>query len=96
MLFSKENEQLSLLISIPFGMDTIRVIGKPHFLNIQEIEQGSQRKLEVTCCNPQYFSSFEAFCDLVELNVRNKHLPALSVFLNVLRVWNWEQLRKIA
>lgn len=94
---SSENEQLSLILPIPSELDSLKIIGRPKFLKIQETEsEDNHRFIEVVCEDPSYFPSFQSFCDLVEKNVREKHLPALSVFINILRVWNWEENRKIA
>lgn len=97
MQIARAKEHISLQIPIPNELDTLKIIGRPKFLNIQESANSkNQRVLEVVCDSPEYFSSFEAFCDLVEKNVKEKHLPPLSVFLNILRVWNWKEFRKIA
>lgn len=97
MQLSNQNEQLTLLIPMPEEVDSLKIIGRPKFINIQEAETPNhERVLEVVCEEPEYFASFESFCDLVEKNVREKHLPALSVFLNVLRVWDWKEIRKTA
>jgi hypothetical protein len=97
MELSRENQQLSLIIPIPNELDSLKIIGRPKFLQIQENPtQNEIRTIEVTCNAPEHFASFESFCDLVEKNVREKHLPALSVFINILRVWNWDENRKIA
>jgi hypothetical protein len=97
MELSRENQQLSLIIPIPNELDSLKIIGRPKFLQIQETtSENNVRSIEVTCDAPEYFATFEAFCDLVEKNVREKHLPALSVFINVLRVWKWDENRKIA
>lgn len=96
MQISKDSETISLTIPIPLEVDTIKILSRPEFIQIQEIQNGSARQLEIICKNSKYLSSFEAFCDLVEMNVHVKHLPALSVFINILRVWNWEEFRKTA
>ncbi|WCL50366.1 hypothetical protein [Leptospira sp. GIMC2001] len=96
MQVTKDQQQISLLISIPWELDAIRVIGKPNFLKVHEILQGSGRYLEILCEDTAYFPAFELFCDLVIKNVQDKHLPALSVFLNALRTWDWQESKKIA
>jgi len=96
MKITKDQEQISLLISLPWEVDSVRIIGKPTFLKVHEILQGTGRYLEVICEESKYFPAFEAFCDLVIHNVQDKHLPGVSVFLNALRTWDWEEVRKTA
>ncbi len=93
----KTNLEITLTIPIPKELETLKIIGGPSFLQIREgIDKNNRRILEIVCSEPRHFSKFEAFSDLVETNVRKKRLPALSVFLNALRVWDWEETRKIA
>jgi hypothetical protein len=96
MQINANESEMSLMFSLPWEVDSVKVVGKPKFLKIQEVVQGSGRYLEVVCNEPKYFPAFEAFSDLVVMNVKEKHLPALSVFLNALRTWNWEGYKKSA
>jgi|JI10StandDraft_1071094.scaffolds.fasta_scaffold2736765_1 hypothetical protein len=96
MQVTRNQEQISLIISLPWEVDSVRIIGKPKFLKVHEILKGTGRFLEIICEDPKYFTAFDAFCDLVVHNVQDKHLPGVSVFLNALRTWDWDEVRKSA
>lgn len=96
---SSGKEEIPMVLTIPFPeeLDRITIIGRPKFLTIREARnEKNQRILEVICEDIGYYETFEAFSRLVEKNVKEKHLPALSVFLSTLRVWNWKEKQLIA